>query len=386
MSSIRESVSLSGYSSAASVSLGSQRQKRGISASELAKQVGVSRQTIYAIEAGTYIPNTVVAIRLARALETTVEDLFPLPADDNSPRSRSENVSLLPGAEIPQPGQTVELCQVDKRLMATPPSAVPWYFPASDAVVEAKPLRDGKTKVRVFQAEQNFGHRILVAGCDPGISVLSKHVQAAGVELVLAHRNSSQSLELLREGVIHVAGTHLRDESSGESNLPDIGRMFGKNAVAVISFAVWEEGIIIARGNPKSIRTVEDFARPDVTIVNREKGAGTRRLLDASLKAAGISSRKVQGYGRTAVGRLPAAWQVQSGEADCCIATRAAARILGLDFIGLVSERYDLAIRRQHLDLPGVQKLLDTLSRSSFRRELESLGGYDTKGAGERKL
>jgi len=358
-----------------------------MSASELAKQVGVSRQTIYAIEAGTYIPNTVVAIRLARALDTTVEELFPLPEDDNAPpRHRSESATLLPGAEIPQPGQTVELCQVDKRLMATPPSAVPWYFPASDAVVENKPPRDGRTKVRVFQPDQDFGQRILVAGCDPGISVLSKHVQAAGVELVLAHRNSSQSLELLRQGVIHVAGTHLRDESSGESNLPEIGRMFGKNAVAVISFAVWEEGIVAARGNPKNIRGVEDFARPDVAIVNREKGAGTRRLLDASLKAAGISFRKVRGYGYTAAGHLPAAWQVQSGAADCCIATRAAATVLGLHFIPLVSERYDLAVRRQHLDLAGVQKLLDTLSRSSFRRELESLGGYDTKGAGERKL
>jgi putative molybdopterin biosynthesis protein len=83
---------------------------------------------------------------------------------------------------------------------------------------------------------------------------------------------------------------------------------------------------------------------------------------------------------------LPAAWQVQAGAVDCCIATRAAARIFGLGFIPLVSERYDLAIRRQHLDLPGIQTLLDTLSRSGFRCELESLGGYDAKGAGQRML
>ena len=382
MSLIRESVSFSEYSN-----LGAFRQKRGLSANHLAKTVGVSRQTIYAIEAGSYVPNTVVALRLARALETTVEELFHLPDDDTpAPQLRSEQATLLPGTETPQPGQTVELCQVDKRLMASLPSPVPWYFPASDAVVEDKPAREGRTRVQVFQADREFGNRILVAGCDPGISVLSKHVQAAGVELVLAHRNSSQSLELLHEGSIHVAGTHLRDENSGESNLPDIGRMFAKNAVAVISFAVWEEGIVTARGNPKSIRTIEDFARPDVIIVNREKGAGTRRLLDSSLKSLGISVRKVQGYAHTAPGHLPAAWQVQTGAADCCIATRAASRVLGLDFIPLVSERYDLAIRRPHLELPGIQTLLDTLSRSGFRRELESLGGYDTKGAGDRQL
>ncbi len=364
--------------------LGALRQKRGLSAVELSKAAGVSRQTIYAMEAGTYVPNTVVAIRLARALQSTVEELFPLPEDTGGAETRDEKVTMLAGSGTPQPGQTVELCRVDKRLIATLPSMAPWYFPASDAVVTGGSA--AKTGVRLFHADSNFEKRVLVAGCDPGISVLAKHVQAAGVELVLAHRNSSQSLELLREGCIHVAGTHLRDEVSGESNIPEIGRVFRKNAVAVISFAVWEEGIVTARGNPKSIRELADFARPDVAIVNRETGAGTRRLLDAALKKLGIGSGQVRGYDRTAPGHLPAAWQVQSGMADCCIATRAAARVLGLDFISLVSERYDLAIRREHLDLPSIQTMLDTLSRSGFRRELEGLGGYDIRGAGERKL
>jgi putative molybdopterin biosynthesis protein len=201
---------------------------------------------------------------------------------------------------------------------------------------------------------------------------------------VVAHRNSSQSLELLRQRYIHVAGTHLRDEASGESNLPDIARLFPRNSVAVISFAVWEEGIVTARGNPKSIRSVEDFARPDVTIVNRESGAGSRKLLDDHLKGLGLMPSKVRGYQSEAAGHLAAAWRVQSGDADCCIATRAASRRFGLGFVSLVSERYDLAIRRQHLDLPGIRALLDVLSRSQFRRELDSLGGYDTRTAGDR--
>ncbi len=366
--------------------LGELRQKRGLSAIELAKSVGVSRQTIYAIEAGTYVPNTVVAIRLARVLESRVEELFQLPDDVAGPELRSEQAVLLPGSETPQPGQTVELCQVDKHLVASLPSPVPWYFPASDAVITEKPAREGRTNVQVFHAGEQFTNRVLIAGCDPGISVLAKHVQAAGIELVLAHRNSSQSLALLDEGSIHIAGTHLRDEASGESNIPEIGRMFKKNAVAVISFAEWEEGIVTARGNPKSIRGLEDFGRPDITIINREKGAGTRRLLDAGLKKLKLAPAQVNGYSNTAPGHLPVAWNVQTGVADCGIATRAAARVLGLGFIPLVSERYDLAIRRQHLDLPAVQTLLDTLSRASFRRELEGLGGYDTRGAGERKL
>src|SRR5580700_10576972 len=116
-------------------SLGSLRRKRGISAIHLAATVGVSRQTIYAMEAGSYIPNTAVALRLARALETTVEELFALPQETPGPEVHTEQASLLAGsgAAQPLPGQPVELCRVDKRLMASVPSAMPWYFPASDA-------------------------------------------------------------------------------------------------------------------------------------------------------------------------------------------------------------------------------------------------------------
>jgi molybdate-binding protein/DNA-binding XRE family transcriptional regulator len=356
------------------------RQKRGLAAAELAKAVNISRQTIYAIEAGSYVPNTVVALRLARVLEVDVEDLFTLAGESCAVPERSEQVLLLPYSEALEAGQPVQLCRVDKRMVASAPSPMPWYFPASDAAVT------GKTTVRVFNNEDDFSRRILVAGCDPGISVLSRHLATAGVELVLAHRNSSQSLELLKKGCIHIAGTHLRDDASGESNLPEIRRTFARNSVAVISYAVWEEGLVTARGNPKGIRGVEDLARPDIRIVNREAGAGSRLLLDTHLQRLGLEGEKIRGYDRTAPGHLPAAWQVQTGAVDCCIATRAAARVLGLGFIPLVSERYDLAIRRQHLDLPGAQALLDTLSRAGFRRELESLGGYDTKDTGSRVL
>jgi putative molybdopterin biosynthesis protein len=356
------------------------RQKRGVAAAQLAKMAGVSRQTIYAMEAGTYVPNTALALRLARVLDVRVEELFALPDDAVPPAMRTEEVAVLPGPEKLEAGQAVQLCRVDRRLVASAPSPVQWYLPASDAMVA------GKHTVQVFRGEEDFRNRLLVAGCDPAISVLARHVQAAGVELVLAHRNSSQALQLLKDGFVHIAGTHLRDEVSGESNLPEIGRMFPKNAVAVISYAVWEEGIVTARGNPKGIRGVEDFARKDIAIVNRESGAGSRRLLDEHLKRLGIASAAVRGYRTEAQGHMPAAWQVLQGAADCCIATRAAARVFGLGFVPLVSERYDLAIRKRDLELPGMQALLDVLGRASFRREVESLGGYDTRAAGERMM
>jgi molybdate-binding protein/DNA-binding XRE family transcriptional regulator len=366
--------------------LAAHRQKRGYSAAELAERAGVSRQTIYAMEAGSYVPNTTVALRLARILEVRVEDLFALSGDALPAALRTEQVTVLPNPDHRRAGEPVQLCRVDRRVMASVPSPVPWYLPTADAVLTEAPGRLGKAAAQLFHGEYDLGSRILVAGCDPGISVLARHVQRSGVELVVAQRNSSQALALLKEGYVHVAGTHLRDEATGESNLPAIHRIFARKSVAVISLAVWEEGIVTAPGNPQSIRTIADFARPDVRIVNREPGAGSRILLDESLDRLGIARHAVRGYERTAGGHLPAAWQVRAGDADCCIATRAAARVFGLDFLPLVSERYDLAIRRQHLDHPPVQALLDTLNRAAFRRELEGLGGYDASAAGRRLL
>jgi molybdate-binding protein/DNA-binding XRE family transcriptional regulator len=362
------------------------RRKRGLSAIHLAAAAGISRQTIYAMEAGTYTPNTAVALKLARALDTTVEELFTLEEAASGRRLRAEQATLLAGSGGVRTGQAVQLCRVDRRLMACPPSPAPLYLPIADAVIAGSSAPRGKAGVRIFDADADFRSRLLVAGCDPGISILARHVQSAGVELVLAHRNSSQALSLLKDGSVHIAGTHPKDEASGESNVPAIARLFPKNSVAVIAFAVWEEGILAADGNPKNIRGIKDLARRDVTIVNREEGAGSRALLDSHLRRLRIPTARVRGYDRLASGHLPAAWKVQSGAADACLATRAAARVFGLHFIPLVSERYDLVIKKQHLDLPRMQNLLDTLSHSGFRRELEGNGGYDTRVAGQRIL
>ena len=189
---------------------------------------------------------------------------------------------------------------------------------------------------------------------------------------------------MLKQGWVHLAGSHLRDEATGESNLPAIRKLFARGAVAVISFALWEEGIVVAKGNPKRIRGIAGLARKGIKLVNREAGAGSRLLLDGHLKRLGIQSANIEGYNQIAQGHLPAAWEVRAGHADACIATRAAARLFGLDFVSLTSERYDLVVRSQHLKLPAMQLLLETLERTAFRRELEGLGGYDTSDAGKR--
>jgi hypothetical protein len=150
-------------------------------------------------------------------------------------------------------------------------------------------------------------------------------------------------------------------------------------------FAAWEQGLCVARRNPKKIRSVEDLTREGVRLANREKGSGARQLLDARLREARIAIRRVGGYrDRPAAGHLSAAWRVHSGAADCCIATRSSARAFGLDFIPLTTEHYDLVLRQEHLALSAVERLLDTLTHSALRRELEGQCAYDTRETGRR--
>lgn len=355
------------------------RREREVSVTHLAAVAGVTRQTIHAIEAGNFVPNTAVALKLARALDSSVEDLFALPSDEPLQR-RLEQAVFLPGSDVPLEGQPVQLCRVDNQLVASAPS--PWhpFLPAADAAVAERGTRAGRAKLEVFAPHTDFDNRILVAGCDPALSILGRYAQAAGCELVLAHRNSSQALELLKAGHTHIAGTHLRD------NVPTVQKLFPKTSVAVISLAVWEQGIIAAANNPKSVRGIEDLARRDIRIVNREEGSGSRALLDSQLQKAGIDPMLVQGYDTSAQGHLPAAWQVYAGMVDCCIATHAAARMFGLHFIPLALERYDFVVRKQSLQSPRIQSLFDILYRANFRRELEGLAGYDTRVAGDRLL
>ena len=359
------------------------RAKRGFAASALAKRIGVSRQTIYAMETGAYVPNTLLALKLAQALDVKVEDIFHL--EDAEPASPTETADLLPAEQEAQPGLPAQLCEVDDRLVAVLPAPITWSLPPADGVIVEAGRKPGKAKVLLFQQEEKrFHNRLLIAGCDPGISVLLRHLQREGVEAVAAYRNSSQSLSLLKQSLIHIAGTHLRDEATGESNLPAVRKHFPKGSVAVISYAIWEEGIVVAKGNPKNIKSIAEMARKDVTIINRESGAGSRMLLDSHLRQAGVNPKSVKGYQQIATGHLPAAWQVKNGGADCCMATKTAACVFGLDFIPLTSERYDLVLRTKNLSHPGIQILLETLGRTSFRRELEGLGGYDTRIAGNR--
>jgi molybdate-binding protein len=204
----------------------------------------------------------------------------------------------------------------------------------------------------------------------------------SGVEIISAAASSKLALHWLNEGKVHIAGSHLEDPRTGEFNLPFIHKEFPDEDFTVVTFARWEEGLVIAAGNPKHIRKVEDLGRKSVRLVNREPGSGSRALLDKLLERAGMDARKIQGYDRIAYGHLAAAYLVSSQEADVCLATRSAAKTFAMDFVALRNARYDLVMRRRTADLPSVRAFLDVLQRATLRRKLEVLAGYDTSQTG----
>ncbi len=358
------------------------RKSRGIGAAELAKRVKVSRQTIYAIEAGTYVPNTEVALRLARELETSVDELFALPAEEReTPQAVSTEVLA---QEPPSKGQPVRLARIGARWMSVPVSASPYYLPEADGIV-SRGLGKGAQRAEIiaFSQDESEQKRLILAGCDPATGLLSSMVErATGVEILSAGASSRLALSWLKDGKVHIAGSHLEDPATGEFNLPYLRRELAGEDLAVVTFASWEEGFVVAPGNPREVRKIEDLARRGTRFVNREAGSGSRALLDRLIAGAGVETARITGYERVARGHLAAAFSVLSGDADCCLATRSAARTFGLDFVAVHSERYDLVLRRKTLELPAAQAFLDVLQRASLRRKLETLAGYDTSQTG----
>lgn len=358
------------------------RQQRGISAAELASRVGVTRQTIYAIEASKYVPNTLVALRLSEILEVSVEQIFAL-QEESVPAEKQTTVNLIQDSSAPcVPNQPLKICRVGNRKIGVPTPPIHGEIPPADAVIvdSAKPE---SAVVRIFGEEAGSENRLLLAGCDPAIPALARYLLKHGnIEVVPLGCSSTRAMKLLQEQKIHIGGTHLSGKSKQANNLQVIHRFFPKGGCRVATFASWEEGLVTARGNPLGISGVGDLGRRNVTLINREQGAGSRILLDSLLRKNSIAQKDVRGYRQVTKGHILAAWHVHTGLADCCIATEASARVFGLHFIPLVSERFDLVIPDRYWDLPSVQAMMDALNRASLRKELEALGGYDTSHTG----
>ncbi len=244
----------------------------------------------------------------------------------------------------------------------------------------------GKVRVRLSRDRQAIEQEISVAGCDPAIFLAGEHLrrQKDQTSVVGWTMGSMAALRALQQGEVHVAGLHLFDASTGESNLPFLRRALKGAGYEVVTFATWEEGFLVRQGNPKSIRTVTDLAEPTVRLVNREEGAGARVLLDQRLRAAGIEPVRVKGYDRIVYSHFEVARAVAGHQADAGIGIRSAAQLFGLDFVPLQTARYDLVVPKRYLKShPTLSNLFDTIVSRPFRNEIEALGGYDTRDTGK---
>jgi len=204
-----------------------------------------------------------------------------------------------------------------------------------------------------------------------------------GTSLSSANVGSLGGLLALSRGEAHLAGSHLLDEATGEYNLSYIRRILPAVKVVVLGFVQREQGLFLPKGNPKGIRGIADLAREDVVFINRQRGAGTRVLLDYLLRRANIDPGSIQGYQRQEFTHLAVAAAVTSGAADCGLGILAAARALDLDFIPIGEEQYDLILPAAAYESAALAPLLSIIRDPAFVRRVIKLGGYATPRIGQ---
>lgn len=230
---------------------------------------------------------------------------------------------------------------------------------------------------------------IVVSGShDLSLELLAEwvHAEQPGTVLATAHVGSVDGLLALQRRAAHVAGAHLLDGETGEFNVGHVRRLLTARGVRVVllGFVRRIQGLIVARGNPKRITTVADLTRNDVTFVNRQPGAGTRLLLDYHLRQQRLAAAPIRGYDDQVATHMAVASAVARGRADCGLGIQAAAAAMGLDFVPLFDERYDLVIPVEHYASRLVEPLVRTLRRPdhAFARQVTAMGGYDTRDMG----
>lgn len=189
-------------------------------------------------------------------------------------------------------------------------------------------------------------------------------------------------LKALRQGLCHIATSHLTQDKGGEYNVPFAASEL-ENLPAVINFCRREQGLLVPAGNPRGIRNIADLGGRDLTVANRPLEASTRLLFDRELQAAGLDCRSLKGYDREFQGHLEVGLEVLAGRADAGPAIRAVAVLLGLDFVPLTWERFDLLIPKEGFFAKSVQLFLELLHGDAFRTLAKSLSGYDLSLSGK---
>ncbi len=243
-----------------------------------------------------------------------------------------------------------------------------------------------QVRVELLRGLADIARTIVAIGShDLVLDMAASALRAADPSITLASSNvgSLGGLVALRDGLCHLAGSHLLDPETGEYTLPYLDRIFGPDAdLAVVRLAHRDQGLLLAPGNPLGLTGIADLSRPDLRYVNRQRGAGTRVLLDQELGRLGIDPATISGYSREEHTHLGVAAAIAAGRADTGLGIQAAARAFGLDFVPVAREPYDLVLRSAALEDEVLGPLWALLDEPDFRAEVEKLGGYSCAETG----
>jgi len=256
------------------------------------------------------------------------------------------------------------------------PQNVEGYLEGEQVVCEL--LRD-KTDLR--------GRVHILGSHDFSLDVMRDIIKKSnpGIDLLSTHIGSLSGIIALQKGVVDLCTTHILDEKEKVYNIPVVKKYLGTRPALLINLAKRIQGLVVAKGNPKGVKSVSDLARSDIRFINRQAGSGTRILLDTMLAEQGIGRDSVRGYDREEFTHAAVGVLVKDGIADVGLAIHPIARLFGLDFIPLIEEEYDLLVTREFSEEKRFSVVMDAILSAEFARRLQELGGYKTDQTGKTK-
>jgi molybdenum cofactor synthesis domain-containing protein len=288
----------------------------------------------------------------------------------------------------------VILGRVQGRLVAMPlqrGAGVITSLTRADAILQVPQELEGmelgeEVRVRLLRPEEQLDQTLIMIGShDNTIDVLANELKKRDSRLHLSSSNvgSMGGLMAIRRAQTHLAGSHLLDTETGDYNFSYIERYLRGAPLRLVQLARRSQGLLVRAGNPKGLRSVADLLRPDVGFINRQGGSGTRILLDYELQKLGIRGEAIQGYDQEEFTHMAVAVNVLSGRADAGMAIYASARALGLDFVPVAEERYDLVIPEACWEDDKIRLVMEIITSGSFRQMVEGMGGYDVSESGK---
>lgn len=314
----------------------------------------------------------------------------PVPADDYCEALMSRPIHSAMGVDQ---FVRVTLGQVGDKLIATPSgkgAGSVMSMVRADGLLTIPCGSEGigageRVHITMMRDRREIDSTLVIIGSHDNILDLmanALHRLDPPIRLSSAHVGSMGGIMAIRRGEAHLGGSHLLDETTGEYNVSFIQRFLPDTPLKLINLCYREQGLIVAKGNPKGIRSFSDLAAKDLSFINRQKGAGTRLLTDKILSDCGLEPEQIPGYNHEEYTHMNVAAAVASGSVDTGMGIRAAALALKLDFVPIAEERYDLIVPDEYMDDPRVQRALDLMADKGFRSKIEALGGYNLRDCG----